>query len=174
MCLPHAMMKEPAGAHPGRRYRRRPAALLIWACVLVPLLAFLLSVHPFLAINAPVQADTLVIEGWVPDYVVDRAVAEIARGGYSRVFVSGMESDSAQSMSVVRRLVRAGIDPDRVVPAPAPEAGFRPRTWRGQCAIACASSACSLAASTSSRSGLTPVRRASLMRDCSIRSHRWA
>ena len=102
----------------------RRARLLIASGCALALVSFLLFVHPFLAVDAPVQADTLVIEGWVPVYVVDRAIAEIARGPYIHVFVSGMESDSAQSMSVVRRLVAAGIAPDRIVPAPAPEVSF--------------------------------------------------
>ena len=83
--------------------------------------AFLLFVHPFLAINVPVKADILVIEGWVPDYVLDRAASEIVRGKYDYVFVSGMQSDDAEpsdSVQVVRYLVAAGIDPARIVAAP--------------------------------------------------------
>jgi hypothetical protein len=82
----------------------------------------LLGLHPFLAVNAPVQADTVVVEGWVPTYVLDSAVVEIVRGKYKHVFVSGMEEIKGEvgPAHVVRYLVAAGIDPTIIVAVPAP------------------------------------------------------
>ncbi|MFO1393230.1 MAG: hypothetical protein U1F09_05640 [Steroidobacteraceae bacterium] len=84
---------------------------------------FLLNVHPFLAINEPVRADVLVVEGWVPDYVLDRAVAEFRSGKYRRVMVSGIAAGAGQSdgSPAARYLMSKGIDPAALRVALAPE-----------------------------------------------------
>ena len=46
-------------------------------------------VYPFLAVTNRVDANVLVVEGWVHDYVVRAAVDEFKRGGYSRVCTTG-------------------------------------------------------------------------------------
>lgn len=107
--------------------RRRPSAWLGLATFATAVVLFALLAHPFLAISTPVQADTMVIEGWVPPYVLKAAAAEFAHHGYSRVFVSGLEStdnretDAARS---VRELVALGIDPAKIVEATCAAAGF--------------------------------------------------
>lgn len=88
---------------------------------------FAMFVHPFLAFSAPVQADTLVVEGWVPPYVLDRAAAEIARGKYARVFVSGLQSDDempTDAAQVEQHLVARGADPAMIFAAPAASTGW--------------------------------------------------
>ena len=88
---------------------------------------FALFVHPFLAINVPVKANVLVIEGWVPGYVVDRAVGEMNRGRYDAVFISGMQTEDGKpsdAEEIAGRLAKSGIDPARIVAAPAP-----PKVW---------------------------------------------
>ena len=108
----------------------QPRRWCLWiglATFLATLVLFVLFAHPFLAINTPVQADTMVVEGWVPPYVLDAAAAEFARGGYSRVFVSGLESSDGPETDAVqsaRHLVAAGVDPAKVVAAPAAATGF--------------------------------------------------
>ena len=47
------------------------------------------NVYPFLATNAPVATDNLVVEGWIPDYALDSAVDEFWRGRYRRILTTG-------------------------------------------------------------------------------------
>ena len=49
----------------------------------------LITVHPFLAPTQRVDANILVVEGWVHDYVIRAAAKEFMTGGYIRVFSTG-------------------------------------------------------------------------------------
>lgn len=96
------------------------------------LLAFVCFAHPFLAVNAPVTADTVVIEGWMPEYAMQRTVAEIRRGSYQRVIVPGMVSGGERppNPELIRaQLEAAGIPPDRIVVVTIPAARWN-RTSR--------------------------------------------
>ena len=73
--------------------------------------------HPFLAVDTPVRANVLVVEGWLPDYALERAVAELRSGGYELVVISGMaRSDGTVSGAVRARafLQTAGLPPPPV------------------------------------------------------------
>ena len=91
------------------------------AVVAVTLFGFAKSLHPFLAINRPVDADVMVVEGWVPKYVVSAAAENFKSGSYTDLFLSGLEdpdgSDAARSAT---QLVALGIDPSRIHACPAP------------------------------------------------------
>jgi len=58
------------------------ALLLVGAVVLK-------GVYPFLAITHRVNADVLVVEGWVHEYTIRAAVDEFRSGSYKRVFTTG-------------------------------------------------------------------------------------
>ena len=45
--------------------------------------------YPFLAVTDRVEANVLVMEGWVHPYAVRAAVAEFRTGGYDRIFTTG-------------------------------------------------------------------------------------
>ena len=85
------------------------------ACLLA-LFAFARTVHPFLAVHAPVPADTLVIEGWLPEYAMAQTVAEFRRGGYERVIVAGWRLTVSAPGSNVDRCPpdRVGHSPDKI------------------------------------------------------------
>jgi len=34
------------------------------------------TIHPFLAVNHPIESRTLVVEGWLPDYALEKAIKE--------------------------------------------------------------------------------------------------
>jgi hypothetical protein len=46
-------------------------------------------IHGFLAITDPVEADYLVVEGWVADYALEAAARQYREGAYSRLFTTG-------------------------------------------------------------------------------------
>ncbi len=62
--------------------------LLPWSLykLLVPAL---ISIHSFLSITRPIDAQTLVVEGWIFDYMLDDAVREIRKGKYLTVVTTG-------------------------------------------------------------------------------------
>ena len=47
------------------------------------------SLHPFLAVNQPVGARVLVVEGWMETEGLDQAIAAFRAGGYERVLTTG-------------------------------------------------------------------------------------
>jgi len=66
----------------------RGRLILAFAFVLTSIL-FLKSAYPFLATTHRVDADVLVVEGWVHDYAIKAAVNEFRSGSYTRVYTTG-------------------------------------------------------------------------------------
>ncbi|MBX3744460.1 MAG: YdcF family protein [Verrucomicrobiae bacterium] len=81
----------PPASPPRTRPRRRwlPPATALAVTLAVCGFAFAHWVHPFLAPHQPVHARFLVVEGWVPDYVVEAAFEEFRQGRYERIFTTG-------------------------------------------------------------------------------------
>ena len=52
-------------------------------------ISVVLSVYPFLAMTQRVNANVLVVEGWVHKYAIRSAVEEFKTGSYQRVFTTG-------------------------------------------------------------------------------------
>jgi hypothetical protein len=95
------------------------------------LISFILFAHPFLAVTQRVDADVLVVEGWIPDYMLPPATSEFLQGKYSLLFVSGLQNDPTESTTSVpdaqraaARLETLGVPPAALVPCPAPFANW--------------------------------------------------
>src|SRR6185369_2499744 len=76
--------------------RRRVCLMPTWRGWVLGLLGFILvavlvvrGVHPFLAVNHPVDSKAMVIEGWLPDYAIEVVVREFNRGNYEKLYVTG-------------------------------------------------------------------------------------
>jgi uncharacterized SAM-binding protein YcdF (DUF218 family) len=63
--------------------------LLILAAILVLGSLLVLRIHAFLAVTHRVDANILVVEGWIDNYAIRAAAAEFKRGSYERVFTLG-------------------------------------------------------------------------------------
>ena len=116
-------------SHPGAksvtRYRQR--ALLISLLAGLPAIAFVVGVHPFLATNSRVAADILVVEGWVPAYVLDAAVKESRSSSYSHIFVSGLEAErgaEGEATTAARHLIAGGVSATKVIAVSAAPVNF--------------------------------------------------
>lgn len=91
-------------------------------------IAFVLFVHPFLAVTQKVDADILIVEGWVPDYMIPSAVQEFRTGHYLLLAISGLENDPglprtaelSDAQKHKARLERLGIAPNAIALCPAP------------------------------------------------------
>lgn len=123
-------------APPGRRcfglVRRKRVWALTWRGWLLLLLAvlggafvFLHTVHPFLAIHAPLDTPVLVLEGWVPEYAATGYVVR-CRSDTTIYTVGGPTLQDRHSLdvsdthaSVARgRLLKAGVPAGRVQMVP--------------------------------------------------------
>jgi hypothetical protein len=74
---------------------RRGLTLLGWGIlsgVLITLVVlFTLTVYPFLALTQPSQGEVLVVEGWLPDYALEKARNRFQNGNYQLLVTSGGE-----------------------------------------------------------------------------------
>jgi uncharacterized SAM-binding protein YcdF (DUF218 family) len=127
-----------------RLFRRREIllpTLLGWVLLAALLVAAALvavhRIHGFLAINQPVPgAELLVVEGWMSEQELDRAVAAFDRGGYVLLVTtggpierwSGLIGFSDFAAFSADYLTRQGVPPDQVVAVPAP-ASAQDRTF---------------------------------------------
>jgi hypothetical protein len=104
-------------------------ALVVAAGAVIASAAF---VYPFLSVTERVDADILVVEGWIPDYMLQPVVNEFYQGQYSVLLVSGLQNESgvdqAASISEVTRtatrLEQLGVPNHALVPCPAPIASW--------------------------------------------------
>ena len=62
----------------------------------------------FLAVNAPVASDLLVVEGWAPDYALTAAIAEFKRHPYARLYVTGGPLQSGAPLSEYKTYAELG------------------------------------------------------------------
>jgi hypothetical protein len=89
----------------------------------VATLGFLVvNLHGFLAKNAPVATEVLVVEGWLPDYAIAAAMAEFQTGGYKTLITVGAPVPRGFHLSEYKTfaevaaatLVALGFDPHQL------------------------------------------------------------
>lgn len=95
---------------------------------MVALFLFLVThIHPFLAVNSPIKAELLVVEGWIPDYAVKNAIAEFNQGGYHKLITTGLPIQLGYYLSHYKNaaqlaaatLTVLGFEQDKLVVVPA-------------------------------------------------------
>ena len=115
--------------------RRREMWAITWegwvtaiAGLIITMLLIITNIHPFLAVNAPIKADILVVEGWLPDYAVESAIAEFKKGGYRQLITTGLPVGKGYYLAEYKNYaeltaatcIALGFDKDKVVAVPAP------------------------------------------------------
>ncbi len=115
--------------------RRRPCLVptlrgwLLLGLSLAALLALAFrGIYPFLAVTNSVPGGVLVVEGWVPDYMLEVAIAEFKRNHYDRLFVTGIPLQNGAPLSEYKNyahlgtatLVKLGLSTNDVQAVPAP------------------------------------------------------
>ncbi len=63
--------------------------LIVTSALLLVSVLLLKGIYPFLAITQRVDANTLVVEGWINEYAIRAAVKEFQGNRYQRVFTTG-------------------------------------------------------------------------------------
>lgn len=103
-----------------------------WVLIIVVLLTlltiFVTQIHSFLAIQDPIKADALLIEGWVSDSVIKGAVSEYEQGQYKIIITTGLPINKGSFLSQYQNyaqlaaatLIALGIPQDKIIPIPAP------------------------------------------------------
>jgi len=94
------------------------------------------QLYSFLAVSAPVPGGVLVVEGWVPDYMMEAAIAEFKRNHYARLFVTGLPLDQGAPLSEYKNyaclgaatLIKLGLNTNDVQAVPTPRTR-RDRTY---------------------------------------------
>jgi hypothetical protein len=73
--------------------KRRVLTPIGWAALSIAfgivLISIMLFVHPFLAPIKPVGGDILVVEGWLPNYALEKAKEQFQQGGYQLLVTTG-------------------------------------------------------------------------------------
>jgi len=93
-------------------------------------------VYPFLAVTRPVSTQCLVVEGWLADQEQDLLVAEINRGQYTSIYLTGgpiRNNDPGSRFRTYPELMKAalisrGFAANRLVAVPSP-AVVKDRTY---------------------------------------------
>ena len=84
------------------------------------------NIHSFLAVTSPLDADLLIVEGWMSDYAVKTAIAEFDRGNYQKLIATGGPIGKGSYLSeynnfaeiTAATLIVLGFDPELVVAVP--------------------------------------------------------
>ena len=95
--------------------------------LIIAMLLIITNIHPFLAVNAPIQADTLVVEGWLPDYAIKSAIAEFKKGKYRQLITTGLPLSKGYYLAEYKNYaalaaatcIALGFDKNKVVAVPA-------------------------------------------------------
>ena len=132
-----------------RFLRRRQCVVPTWrgwlllaaACVLSATLA-VRNAYNFLAMNAPVSGEILVVEGWGPDYFMAEAVKECQRGHYDGLFTTGGPIETGAMLTKYRTyaemasatLEHFGADPKSLHTVPS-DGVIRDRTYASAVAL---------------------------------------
>ncbi|MCC3435634.1 MAG: YdcF family protein [Oscillatoriales cyanobacterium] len=118
-----------------RLIRRREMWAITWegwviaiAGLIITMVLIITNIHPFLAVNAPIKADILVVEGWLPDYAVESAIAEFNKGGYRKLVTTGLPVSKGHYLAQYKNYaeltaatcIALGFDKNKVVAVPAP------------------------------------------------------
>lgn len=86
-------------------------------------------IHPFLAVTSPVKsAEIMVIEGWLPDYALQEAIAEFQNGNYQQIVTTGSNLEIGSYLTEYKTfadvsaatLKKLGLPAEKVVAVPTP------------------------------------------------------
>ena len=95
--------------------------------LIIAMLLIIKNIHPFLAVNAPIKADILVVEGWLPDYAIKSAIAEFKKGEYRQLITTGLPLSKGYYLAEYKNYaelgaatcIALGFDKNKLVAVPA-------------------------------------------------------
>jgi len=95
--------------------------------LIIAIMLIVKNIHPFLAVNSPLKADILVVEGWLPDYAIESAIAEFKKGKYRQLITTGSPLSKGYYLAEYKNYaeltaatcIALGFDRDQVIAVPA-------------------------------------------------------
>ena len=95
--------------------------------LIISMMLIVNNIHPFLAVISPVKADILVLEGWLPDYAIESAIAEFKKGKYRQLITTGIPLSKGYYLAEYKNYaeltaatcIALGFDQDKIVAVPA-------------------------------------------------------
>jgi hypothetical protein len=103
-----------------------------WFIVLISIIAIVIliviTIYPFLAMNRPLYGDILVVEGWIPDYALEKAIVEFKTNNYQRLITTGGPLNKGSYLSKYKThaeltatlLKKLGLSEEVIVSIPTP------------------------------------------------------
>jgi hypothetical protein len=116
--------------------------LLVLALAVGAAAALIMGIHPFLAVDDPLGARYLVVEGWVPDYALDETLQRFRADGYEQLITTGgwlksgykLDQEDTYAHLAASKLQAFGMDTTRLTAIPARLTG-RDRTYTTALAV---------------------------------------
>jgi DUF218 domain len=87
------------------------------------------NVHSFLAVTSPINsAEVLVVEGWLPDYAIEKALTEFKTGSYRQIITTGGTLRKGGYLTAYNNyadvsaatFIKLGLEAEKVVAVPTP------------------------------------------------------
>lgn len=111
-------------------------------CAAALLIFGLTHVHPFLAVTSPLDADILVVEGWITDYELKEALSEFENGSYRQLITTGIPLERGSYLAEYKNnaevaaatLTKLGLEKQKLIAVPAPDAK-KDRTYASAIAL---------------------------------------
>ena len=102
--------------------------LIILGCMIGLFTFFVMNIYSFLAVNLPINADALVLEGWMPDSDLEKAITEFETGKYQKIITIGPPLSEGHYLSKYKSfaelaattLSALGVDSNQIVAVQTP------------------------------------------------------
>ncbi len=97
---------------------------LLLTCTVIALV--IMNIHAFLAKSAPIDTDTLVLDGWLPDYAIEAAMREFKQGSYCQMVTIGSSIHRGSYLFPYKTfaelstasLIAMGLDANQIITIP--------------------------------------------------------
>lgn len=88
--------------------------LLVLALTVILAITAQREVNPFLSVTHPVHGEFLVVEGWIPTYVMSQVAAEFKNGKYRKLLLVTFDVEQYKSEWARDELVKHGVPPESI------------------------------------------------------------
>jgi len=116
--------------------------VLVFLVVAAAVITGIYRIHAFLAVNQPLSSDVMVVEGWLPDFALKKAVHTFKSQNYRLMAVTGGPIEAGHVLVNYKNyaelaaaiLEQLGLDKSMIVVIPAP-AVMKDRTYAAAVAV---------------------------------------
>ncbi len=103
--------------------------LIAIAMIVASIMFAINHIHPFLAVNSPIAADVLVVEGWMNDNAIKAALSEFQGGSYHHLVTTGIPVERGYYLAehknfaqiAANSLKKMGLEAEKITIVPSPE-----------------------------------------------------